>query len=196
VIRLLALLLTCAAVGCAPRLPPTPSAARAQDPYATAPGDWRGAGRLTLSGFGRRASVGVLMRVRAGVARAALVEDGGLVLADLEIGGAGVVVHRLAADLRPHQAVLVDLVAVYARLPEPERAWRRGALRARTAQDRRSYAGDPLLLRRVDGAGWPVHVADFVTVAGGLVPQRLVADGPFTAELRLTLSEVIALAPR
>ena len=179
--------------GCSPRVPIAPTAARAQDPHACATGPWRARGRAELAGFGRRISVEFVLRADDGGARAVFLSDDGVLLADLAIGAAGLTVHRIVPALRPRAVYLAALVAPYARLPEPRRSWVRGVLRAETAHDVRRYGGDPLLLRRIDGPGWPVTVADHAAVAGGLVPRLVVAEGPLGAELRLRLVELAPL---
>lgn len=176
--------------GCSPRVPVAPATARGQDPHATAPGDWRGRGRIEVAALGRRFSAGCLVRGKAGAARVVVLSDEGLVLADLEIGPAGLTVHRVTQAFQPRVARLAGLIAPYARLPEAQRTWRRGVLRATTAGDVRCYGGDPLLLRRIEGRGWPLTVSDYAAVAGGWVPRLVAADGPFGAELRLRLTEL------
>ena len=182
-------------VGCSPRVPVAPAALRGQDPHATAPGDWRGRGRIEIHGFNQRFSAGCLVRGTLSTARAVFLSDEGLVLADLELGPAGLTVHRLVPALRPRVETLAGLIAPYVRLDETQRGWRRGVLRAATAQDVRRYGGDPLLLRRIDGRGWPLTVGDYVPVAGGLVPRLVTAHGPLGVGLRLRLVEVGPLTP-
>lgn len=195
-IRRVALLVVLAFVaGCSARVPSAPAAARGQDPHAAAPEAWRGRGRVELSGFGRRFSVGCLLRGTAAGARAVFLSDEGVVLADIEVGPAGLTAHRVVPALRPRLAVLAGLIGPYVRPPERRRAWRRGVLRADTVLDRRSYGGDPLLLRRIDGSGWPVTVADYAPAAGGLVARRVVAHGPLGTALRLHLVELAPLTP-
>jgi len=190
-----ALALALLLVSCRPRVPIAPTAARTQDPQAMAPGDWRGRGRIEASGFGRRLSADCLVRVQANGVRAVLLSDDGVVLADLEIAASGSIQHRLADPLASRTAQLNGLIAPFTHLPETQRTWRRGVLRAVTAQDVRWYGGDPLLLRRIEGRGWPVTITDHAPVAGGLVPRMIVADGPLGIELRLRLVELSALTP-
>ena len=188
---LVALLLV---VACSPRVPVAPRSARGQDPHAAAAGEWRGRGRLEIHAFGQRFSAGCLLRAQGGGARAVFLGDEGLMLADLEVSPAGVTVHRAVDALRPRVDALAALIAPYARLEE-QRAWRRGVLHARTAQDARRYGGDPLLLRRIDGRGWPLSVGDYAPGAGGLIPRLVAAHGPLGIGLRLRLTEVGPLTP-
>jgi hypothetical protein len=193
--RLAAAALACVLAGCAARVPAAPVAARAQDPRAADPGDWRGRGRLRAGGLGPGLAADCLLRVAGGRARAVFLSDEGLLLADVEATDEGPVVHRAAPGLGDRAILLATLIAPYARPPETLAGWRRGVRFARTTSDRRLSGGDPLLLRRVDGPGWPVTVSDYRPAAGGMVPRSLVADGPFTLELRLLLTEVDRLAP-
>lgn len=193
--RIAALLALLTLAGCGRDLPPTPAAARAQDPLALPFVPHRASGRLAIDAPGKRLSVEFLLRRDApGRARAVLLEDTGVILADVAIGDGAPVVHRVVDDLRPRLGLITDLLrAAYGAAPPTARGWEDGALRIASADGVRWYAGDPLLPRLVEGTGWPVRLEDWRWVAGMPVAWRITADRT-VATVVITLREVRPLA--
>jgi len=54
----------------------------------------------------------------------------------------------------------------------------------------RWYGGDPVVLRRVEGDGWPVEISDYRVTSVGLMAHHVRAVGPLGAELSLRIDTV------
>ncbi len=182
--------------GCA-RVPPTPKAAQGQQPRAGAEVAWNGRGRFTVVAPGRAVDAEFVVRSDPGgdgqapEVRLALLADAGVLLADVSLTPSGVTVHRVVDDLRERVDALARLLDPW--LPPTSgatRSWDDDRLIERAGERRRWFGGDPLLLRRVDGDGWPLTVADYRLSGTSLIAHEISADGPWTVEMRLRLVEV------
>ncbi|MBA3848210.1 MAG: hypothetical protein H0X45_16390, partial [Planctomycetes bacterium] len=174
-----------------------PEAARAQAPRAGAEEAWNGRGRFTVVAPGHALDAEFVVRAdpggegRSPEVRLVLLADAGVLLADVSLTAAGATVHRAVDDLRERAGDLARLLDPWLpAAPDAARSWRDGRLIERAGARRRWFGGDPLLLRRVDEDGWPLTVADYRLSGEALIAREIVADGPWTVEMRLRLVEV------
>ncbi|MBA3684417.1 MAG: hypothetical protein H0W72_04165 [Planctomycetes bacterium] len=193
---LLPVLLLAALAGCGRSVPATPRAARTQaieQPFVA----WRGEGRITVSWPGGRLSADCwLRRAEPTAVRVAIVGDGGLTLADLEIGAGGATIHAAVSDLRPRLQPVIDLLtAAYGPADEQCRRWQNGRLRVETTSGARWYGGDPLLLRRADGPGSAVWLADYRPLAGLHIAHDLSTEGIVEIVIRIRAIRPLTATP-
>jgi len=173
----------------APRIPPT---AEDQTPRAGPSAAWGARGRLSLNLPGRAIGLAAFLRPsEAGEVRMVLMEDGGLMVADISHAGSGTVVHHCRDEVIDALPVLEALTAAVWTPSHPD------AMQVRTGlkyEDdgawRRWYGGDPVVLRYVHGRGWPMTVGDYRVAEGLLIAHRVYADGPWGTELTLELEAV------
>lgn len=175
--------------GCAGSRPPAlasvPPAAREHAPLWPQKLSWQASGRLSIHlPEGSMAGALHLLAIDGQSLRVVLMADGGVVLDDLlltsrdrQVSGDGPL-HRLAPMLR-HAFLLV---------PEESPQWEQGLLTRNHPGDgiRRLYAGDPLALRQLQGAGGWAAISDYRLRGTVLVPHALDgAIGPVPWQLRL-----------
>jgi hypothetical protein len=134
----------------------------------------------------------------------ALVADGGVSLAQGALPrqpGEAPVVHP---DLAGHLDDLERMLAEgFLTAPPTDAPWNGAVRREEVRRDTGSipgrgsalvatrwYGGDPVLLRRVEGGGWPLELSDYRPTPAGLMAHVVRADGPFGAEITVRLDSV------
>lgn len=164
-----------------------------------------------------------LRRERGTTLHYALIADGGISLAEgqipralgevtvIEPGPNGLsVAHLIPPKVHPD---VIDHIATFERLfteayqagPPLDSTWdgdRRRQDRRETSStpgaagaiiSTRWYGGDPVLLRFVEGGGWPLEISDYRLTPVGLMAHHLRAAGPLGAELTLHIDVVESL---
>lgn len=154
---------------------------------------WSGRGRLIVAWPGGRRSSDCVVRAKPESLRLAVLDDAGVLLADLELAGDRLAVHQAVAELRERALPQLErLLRAWRPRPAPaERAagaWEDDRLVVREGGQRRWYGGDPLLLRLVEDDGWPIALADHRPRGDGLVAHQVRADGPLGAAVELRLA--------
>ena len=193
--------------GCASRVPAIPLLARDQVPAAgspPAPREWVARdGRLTLVGGGHRISARVALHHRAdGQVRLGVITDEGIILADVVVDGESVTAQSIRPEIEPTLGVLAHVV---------RQTWITPHDTPRVADDVmvgqwsgqwgasvRTYGGDPVLLRRVTGAGPDLFIEDYRVEAQGLIAHAVRAEG-LGYTVQVTISQLglpgVAAAP-
>lgn len=186
-------------------------------------GPWKAHGRLAVSWPGHHLEMDCYLRREGTTLHYALIADGGISLAQGQIprafgeitvidpGPNGLsVAHAIPPTVHPDLAKHIDALErlfanAYQNGPPSDSVWD-GNLRR---QDRRQvsstrgnigaiistrwYGGDPVLLRSVEGDGWPLEISDYRITPAGLMAHQTRAIGPLGAELRLRIDSVESL---
>lgn len=195
---LLVLLLLGWLTGCGRQVPPIPESARHQQPQAGLSCAWRGDGRLEIAVPTGLVSVRCLLRGGPSTVRMILLEDTGVVLADLEADPSRYVIHQVVDRLAERSALLAELPRqAFLPPPAPERStWDDGRLIHHHQGTDRWYGGDPVLLRRSENDGrWPVVISDWRLRQGRLVPHAVHLEGPLGITIALRLRDWQELPP-
>jgi hypothetical protein len=191
--RLLVLILLPSVLGlahCARPLPPV-GLASGQLPAAGSPDlAWReDAGRCTVVTATVRISCrAVVRRDATGGVRLALLADEGILLCDVAVTNGQVQVFREAPDLVGRSEALGRLAwqAWGAPATTHPGIWQDGAWKVDDGVSQRWFAGDPLVLRRVEGSGPHCEVGDYRPWAAGLLAYQAHLSGlGFTVQLQL-----------
>lgn len=129
------------------------------------------------------------LRRETGTLRYALIADGGISLAEGALPR--VSPPKVQADIATHIPALERLLAEAYLIGPPTNSVWAGSIRRQDDQQRiRWYGGDPVLLRWVEGGGWPLEFSDYRLTHVGLIAHQVRADGPWGAELSVRLDRV------
>ncbi len=186
--------------GCNPRVDAVPESARTQIPRAAPNAAWQGRGRLEVAMpvTGTRISCTVIVRgMGDGSARAVLLSDEGITLADLSaVAGTYSVIQAIPAldSALPHIGRL--FAQAFTAAPSEVRSWVDDRLIARSDDDQRWYGGDPLLLRCVTGHGFDIYLEDYRQLGGELLAWEARGEGPLGLTLRIRLQEASSARAR
>jgi hypothetical protein len=175
--------------GCGVRVPPVPASARQQVPRGAPEQAWRGQGRLEIVYPGTRLSLDCHLRAPGdGSVRYALLSDAGILLADVTVGSEDRTVHQVVPDLGARLDLISRLIGqTYARFPNEPARWKSNRLIVAHGASRRWYGGDPILLRRVEGDGWPIAIDDYRAFGNEFLAYEAIGEGPWNAEVRLSI---------
>lgn len=184
--------------GCASRGSPIPLLAREQVPASGSPaaaGEWVARdGRLTLVGGGRRISARVALQHRAdGRVRLGVITDEGIILADVIVDGEAVTVQALRPEITPTLEILAHVVRQTWVTPHDTPRLvgdvMVGQWSGLWGDSERIYAGDPVLLRSVSGAGPKVFIEDYRVEPQGLIAHAVRAEG-LGYTLQMTIAQI------
>ncbi len=182
--------------GCAARVSPIPPTARAQVPASGSPAavEWVARdGRLTLVGGGRRISARIAVhRLADGRVRFGIITDEGVVLADLVVDGESVTAVALRPEVEPTVGVLAHLVRQAWVTPRDEPHLDGAVAIGQWGASRRTYGGDPVLLRTVSGGGPDLVIEDYrlePLAPTGLLAHAVRAEG-LGYSVQLTIEQV------
>ena len=172
-------------IGCGNPTPRIPEQAREQQPQAGPAQPWQAHGRLVIELPGRRYGLSALLRRDAsGELRCVLMEDGGLLAADLSYHGSTITVHHAAEMVSDFLPVLHQLIGG-GWLEAGDSEWRSDRRLEQRDRWRRWYGGDPVVLHYVHGAGWPVTLSDYRNIDTLIIAHAAEADGPWGAAVTL-----------
>lgn len=160
-----------------------------------------------------------LRRDHGATLRYALLADGGISLAEGQIPWATkppqvvsavsvseAIPPKVHPDLASHINALERLIGESYQVGSPHDTMWSGDVRRQDVRQTNStpgnigpiiatrwYGGDPVLLRRVEGGGWPLQISDYRMTPLGLMAHHIRADGPLGAEITLRLDTVEVL---
>lgn len=187
-------LLALAVAGCSRSDTWTPEEAREQKPITGLSGEWRAEGRVAVEGMGRRMSSRLLLRQQGDTLSAAMVEDTGPVLLQIEASADGYRVVRGQGDLKNHAEAIAKVFyhSFGQDFDGPPGGWEGGTYVWRGSGYVHHFGGDPVLLRRIHLGSWTIDRGDFRLIDGRLVTHRVEAKGPYGITVTMTLGRWVA----
>ena len=178
--------------GCAATVPVVPPGARGQQPRGGGPDcAWIArAGRIdVVTGSQRISAKAQVKRLADGRVRLGIISDEGELLADLiaQVGA----LERIQVEPRLESVApaLGHALAQTWAAPSDQAQWVDGWIVGRLGSTERFYGGDPLVLRRVSGAGTELTIEDYRWEAFGLLAHEVRGQGAF-GSFRLSLGAV------
>lgn len=182
--------------GCGIRVPPIPESAKKQQPRGAPERAWHGQGRLSVDVPGAHLNLDVHVRAPGdGSVRYALLNDAGLLLADVTVTATGTTVHQAVPDLKKDERIgLLSRLfrQAYARYSLKPAHWRSDRLVVDRGAIQRWYGGDPIYLTRVEGGGWPIVIEDYRPLGAEYLAHKVTAKGPWDARVQFRLLTVTA----
>ena len=178
--------------GCAATVPMVPPGARGQQPTGGGPDcAWIArAGRIeVVTGSQRISAKAQVKRQTDGRIRLGIISDDGQLLADLIAQAGAVEQIQLEPGLEAVAPALGHALAQTWAAPSDKAQWVDGWIVGRLGTTERYYGGDPLVLRRVSGAGTELTIEDYRWEAFGLLAHEVRGQGAF-GSFRLSLGAV------
>ena len=183
------LLLLCS---CAATVPVVPPGARGQQPRGGGPDcAWIArSGRIdVVTGSQRISAKAQVKRQPDGRIRLGIISDDGELLADLIAQAGSIEKIRVEPILEAVAPALGHALAQTWAAPSDKAQWVDGWIVGRLGTTERFYGGDPLVLRRVSGAGTELTIEDYRWEAFGLLAHEVRGQGSF-GSFRLALGAV------
>jgi hypothetical protein len=175
--------------GCGIRVPPVPALARQQVPRGAPQQAWRGQGRLEITYPGTRLSLDCRLRAPGdGSVRYVLLSDAGILLADVTVSAQAQTINQAVPDVKPRLDLISRLFGqAYARYPTEPARWKSERLVIANGKAKRWHGGDPILLRRIEGGGWPIAIGDYRPLGEEFLGHEVVAEGSWGSRVSFTL---------
>lgn len=178
--------------GCAATVPVVPPGARGQQPRGGGPDcAWIArAGRIeVVTGSQRISAKAQVKRQPDGRIRLGIISDDGELLADLIAQAGSIERIQVEPVLEAVAPALGHALAQTWAAPRDQAQWVDGWIVGRAGDSERYYGGDPLVLRRVSGAGAELTIEDYRWEAFGLLAHEVRGQGAF-GSFRLSLGAV------